>query len=351
MEKTAQNKVKNQNFAGIVSLMVSESILKKERDRKVLIERYGLDGKKPKTLEAIGNGLHITRERVRQIEKAALTKILKKAPEIEAIQDFNKKLENAIESFGGFVNEERLVSHFIPTKTQTGKEINSFLLLANLNKNVLRHSENKEMRAYRILKNTNNKEILENSKKVDKLLEETRKVKTASEIAKSLSKNIDEVESLLRTKKNVLSTEDKKWGLITWREVNPKSIRDKTYIIMKKHKEPLHYSDIAQKISEHKLQKRPVTKQAVHNELIRDNRFVLIGRGIYALHEWGYRPGVVEDVIREILKEQGRPMHKNEIIEHVGKQRIVKETTVILNLQKDSFKRVARATYTLKEEN
>ena len=84
----------------------------------------------------------------------------------------------------------------------------------------------------------------------------------------------------------------------------------------------------------------------MHNELIRDKRFVLIGRGIYALSEWGYNSGVVEDVIEEVLISAGKPMHKDDIIVEVMKRRMVKETTILLNLQKDRFKRVARATYT-----
>jgi DNA-directed RNA polymerase delta subunit len=92
---------------------------------------------------------------------------------------------------------------------------------------------------------------------------------------------------------------------------------------------------------------KKVTKQAVHNELIRDERFILIGRGIYALREWGYNKGVVEEVIEEVLITAGKPLHKDEIIKEVLKRRVVKETTILLNLQKDRFKRVARATYTI----
>ncbi|MDO8507774.1 MAG: sigma factor-like helix-turn-helix DNA-binding protein [bacterium] len=351
MAKASTNlKEKNttsQEFGKKVSSVLTKEILKKDRDRNVLIERYGLNGVKPKTLEAIGKDLGITRERVRQIEKVATTKLEKAIPNIQEIKSFHEKLEKTIDNFGGFVNEERLVAVFIATKKQDLKEMNSFLFLITLNNDLVRYGENKEMRTYWTLKNTDNKKILSLSKEVSNLLEEKKKVISAEDIAKSLSEKIEIVESLMCAKKDVLQAEDKKWGLITWREVNPKSIRDKTYIIMKGHKEPLHYSTITEKILAHKLQKRPVTKQAVHNELIRDDRFVLIGRGIYALQEWGYKPGVVEDVIREILIEQGRPMHKNEIIEHVKKHRIVKETTVILNLQKNSFKRVSRATYTL----
>ncbi len=55
-------------------LMESLSILS-ERERDVLIHRFGLNGEEPKTLQEIGKLLKLSRERVRQIEKNALDKI------------------------------------------------------------------------------------------------------------------------------------------------------------------------------------------------------------------------------------------------------------------------------------
>jgi len=351
MEKIASiPNTAEKSFAKEVSWIMSKDFLRKDRDKRVLMQRYGLDGMKPRTLEAIGKDLKITRERVRQIEKIALSKMGKAVENEERIQGFHKKLEDKVESMGGLVNQERIVAAFIPTKEQTPKEINSFLFLITLDKNVQIYKENNELRTHVTLLNTDRKKLMSISCDIDQLFAKIKKVLKAEELSEKLDVDIKVIESLLYAKKNVLQTEDKKWGLITWREVNPKSIRDKTYLILKKHKNPLHYTEIAQKISEHKMQKKPVTKQAVHNELIRDKRFVLIGRGIYALSDWGYKHGVVEDVIRDILKEHGRPMHKSEIIDHVKKHRIVKETTIILNLQKNSFRRVARATYSLADD-
>jgi RNA polymerase nonessential primary-like sigma factor len=47
----------------------------KDKERKVIIYRFGLEGEEPKTLEQIGNIFGLTRERVRQIEAAALAKL------------------------------------------------------------------------------------------------------------------------------------------------------------------------------------------------------------------------------------------------------------------------------------
>ena len=112
----------------------------------------------------------------------------------------------------------------------------------------------------------------------------------------------------------------------------------------------MHFSEIARAIKASDFKRKDVTTQAIHNELIKDKRFVLIGRGIYALQEWGYKKGTVADIITSVLKKEGAPLHRDEIVKRVLKDRQVKETTILLNLQsKSEFKRVAKATYALSE--
>jgi RNA polymerase primary sigma factor len=55
----------------------------KPRQQQVLIERFGLNGGKPKTLEEVGKILGITRERVRQLETRALRELRTVAPSLE----------------------------------------------------------------------------------------------------------------------------------------------------------------------------------------------------------------------------------------------------------------------------
>lgn len=112
----------------------------------------------------------------------------------------------------------------------------------------------------------------------------------------------------------------------------------------------MHFNDIASAIKDSSFRRKDVTTQAIHNELIKDKRFVLVGRGIYALKEWGYEKGTVADIISEILRKEGKALHRDEIVKRVLKSRYVKETTILLNLQgKPQFKRVAKATYVLDE--
>ncbi len=138
--------------------------------------------------------------------------------------------------------------------------------------------------------------------------------------------------------------------MIKWPLVNPKNIRDKIYVVLQDNGKPMHFNEISANIKNSDFKRKNVTTQAIHNELIKDKRFVLIGRGIYALKEWGYEQGTVADVIADVIRKAGEPLHRDEIVKRVLKNRQVKETTILLNLQgKKQFKRVAKATYGLAE--
>ncbi len=123
------------------------------------------------------------------------------------------------------------------------------------------------------------------------------------------------------------------WGLKSWPEIKPRSVKDKIYLALKKEKRPLHFTKITEVINEICQDGRLAKSQTVHNELIKDERCVLIGRGIYALEEWGYQNGIVKEVLARILKRKNNPMNQNEIIKEVLKKRIIKKNTVIVNLK------------------
>jgi hypothetical protein len=90
--------------------------------------------------------------------------------------------------------------------------------------------------------------------------------------------------------------------------------------------------------------------QTVHNELIKDARFVLVGRGVYALKEWGYEPGTVKDVISQVLKKAKQPLSQDEVLKRVLSQRLVKESTILLNLgNKKCFLKSENGRYSVHE--
>jgi hypothetical protein len=188
---------------------------------------------------------------------------------------------------------------------------------------------------------------------VSKLIETIKQLgepKEIGPIAKAAGIEDEKQAAALASTSKQLATLNRRWGLVKWPMVNPKNIRDKIYVILKENGKQMHFNEIAEAIKQSDFKRKDVTTQAIHNELIKDKRFVLIGRGIYALKEWGYEKGTVADVITEVLKDAGEPLHRDEIVKRVLKSRFVKETTILLNLQgKPQFKRVAKATYALAE--
>jgi hypothetical protein len=120
------------------------------------------------------------------------------------------------------------------------------------------------------------------------------------------------------------------------------------YLALKRHGSPMHFGEVAKAISE--LFNKRAHEATCHNELIKDKRFVLVGRGLYALTEWGYSRGVVKDVIKSILA--GGPLNKKEIVERVKRERYVKDGTILVNLQDTRlFTRHTDGTFAIKEHS
>ncbi|MEX0748497.1 MAG: sigma factor-like helix-turn-helix DNA-binding protein [Candidatus Saccharimonadales bacterium] len=314
----------------------------KEREREIITRRFGLHGRK-ETLEEIGNLLGITRERVRQIEKQALDKL----QQIE--HPYRETLEQhftaALEALGRIAPLHEVSAH---SGTEDHAHVN---FLAHLIPEVAVIPENDHF--YHSLALSSHHDVKSVKQLHDELIKTVKQHKqplSLSELHQSFGQDIEEhhLHGLARSSK-LLATLDERWGLASWPQVNPKSIRDKIYIILQREQKPMHFSDIAENIKNSDFRRKNVTTQAIHNELIKDKRFVLVGRGIYALNEWGFSKGTVADVIEKVLSEES-PLHRDEIIQRVLKQRHVKPTTIILNLQgKEQFKRVAKATYALAE--
>lgn len=322
--------------------------IEREREREIVSRRFGLFDRR-ETLEQIGELLGITRERVRQLEKVVVTKLRAAAKELPHMAEIEKTLGGHLSVMGNVARVSDLTAKLTTENSKVDQSRVAFLAqlspkLAVIDDNdhffhavglAEQHTE-KAIRDY-VAK------IIEVIKKID---EPTNIQKVATDLG---SKDAKHVEALAGISKNI-ATLNGRWGLVKWPMVNPKNIRDKIYVILHEHKQPLHFSEIAAAIKKSDFKRKDVTTQAIHNELIKDKRFVLIGRGIYALKEWGYRKGTVADVIAEVLKKEAGPLHRDEIVSRVLKTRRVKETTILLNLQgKPQFKRVAKATYSLAE--
>ncbi len=345
----------------LMALLTNILAVLKPRQQEVIIKRYGLDGAKPQTLAQIGESFSITRERVRQIEEASLERIKKDAKEI--FGPVSQILLAVIQDKGGVVSDkdlmEFLFSEIEQTKRDLYAQITRFLLV--LEEKLSKIKENDLFREGWRLSSIEEDLLKEIVQALINILEEEKKILTPKELIEKLLKK-DNFKShpqkprltqkLLRGCVDIASpikkTPEGKVGLISWPLVNPKTIRDKAYFVLSRIKKPMHFREIAEAIKNHNFDKKSVTVQTVHNELIADPRFVLIGRGIYGLSEWGLEKGTVPEVIEKILKEANRPLSKEEIIQEVLKTRQVKRTTILVNLQANpKFKRTPEGYYIL----
>lgn len=327
--------------------------IEKEREREIISRRFGLFDRK-ETLEQIGELLGITRERVRQLEKAIITRLKTSASQgnLPHISDVEQVFVESLNAQGYVARVSRLAEEFTRKKgSKTDQAQVAFL--ATLCPNLVVVDENDFYHQSVGLNNTfkDSKALASQVDEVVKTIKKIGKPSKIEEIATEYKNSSNtEVEALATVSKQ-LAHLNKDWGLTKWPTVNPKNIRDKIYVILRENGKQMHFSEIADKIKDSDFKRKDVTTQAIHNELIKDDRFVLVGRGIYALKEWGFKKGTVSDVIAEILSKAGEPLHRDEIVKRVLKNRYVKETTILLNLQgKKQFKRVAKATYALAED-
>jgi predicted DCC family thiol-disulfide oxidoreductase YuxK len=345
MEDEAQNKMLN--VEGVVKDILNT--IEREREREIVSRRFGLFDRR-ETLEQIGELLGITRERVRQLEKAVVTR-LKTAAErdLPHISNVEGVLSNNLSQMGKVARVSDISDRLGKENSKTHQARVAFL--ANLSPNIAVIDDNDHFyHSVGLSAAHTEKSIRE---QVNKIIEAIKNIGEPTDIKSIADKvgnsDVRHTEALASISKNIASLNGR-WGLIKWPMVNPKNIRDKIYVILHDNKKPMHFNQIAEAIKGSNLKRKDVTTQAIHNELIKDSRFVLIGRGIYALKEWGYKKGTVADVIAEVLRKESGPLHRDEIVRRVLKSRQVKETTILLNLQgKPQFKRVAKATYGLAE--
>ena len=324
--------------------------IEREREREIVARRFGLFDRK-ETLEQIGEMLGITRERVRQLEKAVVTRLRGTAEQgaLPHVAGFQAKLLELLHASGELARVSELTAKLSDKPSREEQARVAFLSQLSPELAVILEDDNfyysvgvKAVRDEKAVKAA-----------VSQLIDTIKQIgepQTIEQIAKAAAiGTAPETAALASTSKH-LATLNGRWGLIKWPMVNPKNIRDKIYVILKERGKHMHFNEIAAAIKDSDFKRKDVTTQAIHNELIKDKRFVLIGRGIYALKEWGYEKGTVADIISEVLKKANEPLHRDEIVKQVLKSRFVKETTILLNLQgKPQFKRVAKATYALAE--
>lgn len=327
------------------------AVIDQEREREIIARRFGLYDRK-ETLEQIGELLGITRERVRQLEKAILIrlKIAAEDGNIPQLAVVEKRIIRELSEAGRVARVTNLTDRLLG-RTSTLTERAHVAFIAELAPQLTVVNENDHYyHAVGVKEHGDEKKTKSNVDVIVKTIKTHGQPLTVEQLHDLLDfEHPTHAHAHATVSKNLANLKDN-WGLNKWPTVNPKNIRDKIYVILSDNGKPLHFSEIADAIKDSSFKRKDVTTQAIHNELIKDKRFVLIGRGIYALDSWGYSKGTVADIIADVLKKSDEPLHRDEIVKQVLKNRQVKETTILLNLQsKSQFKRVAKATYTLHE--
>lgn len=319
------------------------------RAYEVIINRFGLsDDTQRKTLEAIGKKYGITRERVRQIENAAIT-FIRKSDTFKNENQIFEELKRLVDTMGAIVSEQELLSNLSKDKL-TQNYLHFFLTLGN---DFFKHKEDDYFKTHwtinadtadKIRKTLNS--IYENLSD-DQLISEgdliSRFLAEVSELSEQY-RNEEIARRWLSISKKLSRNPLGEWGKTASPGIKTRGVKDYAYLMMKKHGSPMHFREVAKAVAETFGKKCHIA--TCHNELIKDKRFVLVGRGIYALAEWGYKTGVVKDVIRDLLKKNG-PMKKEDIIEQVMKERYLKKNTILVNLQNAKyFKKNKNGEYT-----
>lgn len=319
------------------------------RQKDILTKRFCLDQmtKEGLTLAELGKAYGITRERIRQIETSALLDVRKKIPRTAFAKSILAVVHKYIDHEEGVARESALLAEiknnlgFLMQPAQLG-----FFLEAE--GRLALYPEDKDFYTFWYNDNDSRERAAEVIKKTHRLFSE-RKRELLRDGKMAYTKLSESEKAHLALSKKFGANIYGDYGLTEWPEINPKTIRDRSYLVLKKADKPAHFRDIAKFVGERKFDMRPVFASTVHNELIKDRRFVLVGRGVYGLTEQGYHSGTTREVIADILKSNG-PLTTSAVIKLVSGERQFKESTILLNLQnKRHFRRLDDGTYSINE--
>lgn len=329
-----------------------------EREREIIKLRHGLEQDDKHTLEDIGGKYSVTRERVRQIEKATLKKLKKVDGIREKIKPIEQAVMSILEKFGGALHEGFLRKELI--KANPGSNLNSnslnFVMMQFLGDRLSTVENHEKMHNIWRLPNISIDEIAKKIGAIEDVITKSGKPLKVEEIVAKLAEEGVEaslndsavVEAYLDMARNIEKNPFEEWGFTHWDTVALKKMSDKVHLVLQKAGKPLHFTEIADEINKLGVDKKQANPATIHNELILNKRYVLVGRGIYALTEWGFAPGVVSDVIIQVMKDIKKPMTKDEIADEVLRHRLVKRSTVFLSLMnKKLFTKLPDGKYQL----
>ena len=317
-----------------------------QKTRDIFDRRFGVKSGIAETLEAIGKDLGITRERVRQIEEAGFNFVRKQNK--DALEKIFADFASYFKNSGGFKKEETALEEL------GGKNAKPYILfLLTLGDQFKRVCEKKDFYSFWSVLESPEQKVKDTLASLVANIEDHGKLLNKEDFyAKFASYDGNSLDSYFEVSKKIQENKDGEIGLADWPEIKPRGVKDKAYLVFRKHGKPLHFTKVAGLIDEleYNQPNKKTYPQTVHNELIKDNRFVLVGRGTYALSEWGYVPGTIKDIIVKVLSDKNSALNKDEIVKEVLSQRMVAKNTVLMNLNnRNYFIRDNEGNYLLKK--
>lgn len=319
------------------------------RSQEIMRRRYGFYGENEKTLESIGKKFQVTRERIRQIIRDGVKKIKEKSNS-NAVAETKKKIEFTLSKNNGIIRKKDLITALAGDDFNEKKSLIFFLDCFdffstkgeddNIEESIA--EKNFDIEKFKIIEN-----------KTKEILEKENKVLSEDDLFEALSKEIKDLDvrkffNYLSVSREIKRNPFGKWGISKWSDINPKITWQKSLAILREFKKPMHFTEIASQIDKYFPGKKKAHPQTVHNELIKNKEFVLVGRGAYALGEWGYKRGTVKDVLKQILEKNNFPMKREAILDEILKLRRVKKSTVMINLN-NFFVKIDKDKYTVKK--
>ncbi|MDP2103835.1 MAG: sigma factor-like helix-turn-helix DNA-binding protein, partial [Candidatus Gracilibacteria bacterium] len=312
MVATLNKKAIDDSFMSILSNLT-------DKEQSVIVRRIGIDRER-ETLQSIGNTYDITRERVRQIEDVGIKKIgrIVRTTPLARIQEMGEKI---LALHGGLLTKDRLVNMVIQ-EAEIDASVNTGIIEVILQSDfdIQKSKPQLGTRTYFSTPEVQKKLIGEIHKEAARILKKKGDIMENIALYEMIKLNLSTfgkvenvlIDSVLDVFEDIVKGEEKYVGLSKWKILNPATLKDKAIYVLKKEKHPMHFVELSNAISNYFGEMVKVA--TIHNELIRNNEFVLIGRGIYVLKEWGYKPGTVLDVIIDIFNKSKIPLSTEEII-------------------------------------
>ncbi|HIP50189.1 MAG TPA: hypothetical protein EYG99_01940 [Candidatus Pacebacteria bacterium] len=306
------------------------------RSREIIAKRFGIGEEAPLTLQAIGDEYDITRERVRQIVQSGLRSVYNAGDNNNSeFVDARDIIVRHIEDNEGIITVDKIVLLGGDSRDEHGAI--RFLIEGMNEVKAVSYKEYPVKSDVVALVDFDIKNWNQVHNTIKDILQIKEKTYTSERLYEKLENDVvkcKQLEKYLEVSAEIEQNPFKKWGLKEWDEISPRGVREKALLIMKESGEPMHFRKVAEMIDLHGLGKKGKKShpQTVHNELIRDDNFVLVGRGVYTLNADNHIEGTVKDVIENILKKSNEPLTAEEVIERVLKMRHVQPTTVKANL-------------------